>query len=287
MSLIRNSIPIQNKSMGDQINFMEWNKVVNQLSTQANMLTNVAENIIGNYFNFIWLPNNEIPIPNGVDIIIIPDNSLGDLVTDEETLANYFNKENSQYPPTEWKYKLIKYKRGTRILEILSTGVMKFSVDGLTQLLTGKQDKLTAGENITIDPNTNVISSSGIEFVISNEAPDKPNSIWLDTNPDLEIITTEQIYVPDYTPTSIPVFMVEDTGGVVEDLALPDGKLIIPEGDPEPLETDKLEDEPVVVGLIIPEGVPEPIEIEPIKVEPLDINSGLIIPEKEPEKLKE
>lgn len=248
MSLTRNSIPIQNKSMGDQISFTEWNKVVNQLSTQANMLTNVAESIIGNYFNFIWLPNNEIPIPNGIDIIIIPDNSLGVLVTDEETLANYFNKEDSQYPPTEWKYKLIKYKRGTRVLEILSTGVMKFSVDAISQ----KQDKLIAGENITIDEN-NVISASGIEFVISDEAPDKPNSIWLDTNPDLEIITTEPIYVPDYTPSSIMFSTVEDTGGIVEDLVLPDDKLIVPEGDPEPL----------------------------------DINSGLIIPENEPEKLKE
>lgn len=142
MSLIRNNIPIQNKSMGDQINFMEWNKVVNQLSTQANMLTNVTENIIENYFKFIWLPNNETPIPNGIDVIIIPDNSLGDLVTDEETLANYFNKEDSRYPPTEWKYRIIKYKRGTRVLEILSTGVMKFSQEELEDLINSRFDEV-------------------------------------------------------------------------------------------------------------------------------------------------
>ena len=34
-------------------------------------------------------------------------------------------------------------------------------VDNIPQLQTGKQDKLTAGENITIDENTNVISASG------------------------------------------------------------------------------------------------------------------------------
>lgn len=142
MSLIRNSIPIQNKSMGEQISFTEWNRVVNQLSTQANMLTNATENIIENYFDFIWVPNNKTPIPNGIDIIVIPDNSLGELVTDEETLANYFNKEDSQYPPTEWKYRLIKYKRGTRVLEILSTGVMHFTQEKLEDLINSKLGEL-------------------------------------------------------------------------------------------------------------------------------------------------
>lgn len=160
MSLIRNSIPIQNKSMGDQINFMEWNRVVNQLSTQANMLTNATENIIENYFNFVWLPNNGTPTPNGIDIIIIPDNSLGDLVTDEETLANYFNKENSQYPPIEWKYRIIKYKRGTRVLEILSTGVMKFSQDGLEELINSKLDEIGSKVDIMIG-SVNVFTKEG------------------------------------------------------------------------------------------------------------------------------
>lgn len=89
--------------------------------------------------------------------------------------------------------------------------------------------------------------------IISLTAPNKPNNIWLDTNPDLEIILTEPLYVPDYNPEPIKVFTVEDTGDVLEDLVLPEDEFIVPEGEPEPLE----------------------------------INSGLIIPEYEPEKLKE
>lgn len=168
MSLVRNSIPIQNKSMGDQISFMEWNKVVNQLSTQANMLTNATENIIENYFNFVWLPNNETRIPNGVDIIIIPDNSLGDLVTNEETLANYFNKEDSQYLPAEWKYRIIKYKRGTRVLEILSTGVMKLTQEKLEDLINSRFDEI---EDIIENKESEVDIMIGAVSVYTEEGP--------------------------------------------------------------------------------------------------------------------
>lgn len=135
---------------------------------QIDIIFQDIASIEGNYFDFAWVPNNETQTPNGIDIITIPDNSLGDLVTDEETLANYFNKEDSQYPPKEWKYRIIKYKRGTSVLEILSTGVMKFSQESIEDLINSRFNEI---EEIIDNKETEVDIMIGVVTVMDTTLP--------------------------------------------------------------------------------------------------------------------
>lgn len=136
MSFIRNTIPVQNKNRRESIESDEWNSIVNQVSTQGNYNSVAIENILDNLFVFVWEPLEDYDIGFEPQAIIIPDNSLGEGVTTPEELAKYFNLEGTGYPAEDWIYQIVEYKRGSRVLRIISTGYFQnINENDVTQLI--------------------------------------------------------------------------------------------------------------------------------------------------------
>lgn len=138
MAFIRNTIKQQDKHMRDTIQSDEWNSIVNQLAIQGNYNSLAVENVLKNFFEFKWIPFEEEEIGFIPQIINIPKDSLGDGITTPEELAEFLNSEESQYPAKNTIYQVVNYPRGSRILQVVSTG---YRVDLSEELIFSSIEK--------------------------------------------------------------------------------------------------------------------------------------------------